>query len=312
MGRILDVFSIARGYEPTLLDLEKWLQLRVLARTDAYLPAIERKGKQKSDAPPEDKRSLPTGRPKKDTPGKQPEKKAPPSKEPEKKQKSKCQYCGDQHRIYSCEKYKAISPKERQEFVVKADLCYNCLGRDHAANKCPSKRTCIKDSCGQRHHTSLHDVYVKAPAPPSDDNNEKAEEDKTIGVMTTGVNQVFLQVLPIRVINSKGNSVTAFALLDQGSQCTLIREDLADAAEIQGISENVRIGTIQGPGEVQSVSSTSFTIGSLVNKNTTFQRRKRVHSQVFALQPSRTVIPPFRKRSSTSALERSRNKKCIF
>ena len=86
----------------------------------------------------------------------------------------------------------------------------------------------------------------------------------------TGVNQVFLQVLPIRVINSKGNSVTAFALLDQGSQCTLIREDLADAAEIQGISENVRIGTIQGPGEVQSVSSTSFTIGSLVNKNTTF------------------------------------------
>ena len=79
----------SRGeYEPTLLDLEKWLQLRVLARTDAYLPAIERKGKQKSDAPPEDKRSLPTGRPKRDTPGKQPEKKAPPSKEPEKKQKS--------------------------------------------------------------------------------------------------------------------------------------------------------------------------------------------------------------------------------
>ena len=40
--------------------LEKWLQLRVLARTDAYPPVIECKGKQKPVTPTENKRSLPT------------------------------------------------------------------------------------------------------------------------------------------------------------------------------------------------------------------------------------------------------------
>ena len=59
---------------------------------------------------------------------------------------------------------------------------------------------------------------MKAPAPTSDDNNEVSEEDKSVGVMTTGVNQVFHQILPIRVIKSKGNSETTYALLDQGSQ----------------------------------------------------------------------------------------------
>ena len=261
--------------EPTLLDLEDWLQKRVLARTDAYLPPVERKGKPKPDSPVKEKGSFTTGRPKKKHQG----------KTPQKQQSPKCRYCGEGHRISSCEAYLEKPPSERLEFVQKEQLCQNCLGRDHLAAKCSSKWSCFKDGCVLKHHTSLHDVFVKIPEVSKDPKEEKVD-NKTVGVMTTEVQDVFLQVVPIEVASSNGKSAESYALIDPGSQCTMVCDDLSDSLEVKGFAQRARIGTIHGPGDVQSVKSAPFTFSSIFDKNVKFEV-----DEVFIVKSSNFHLP---------------------
>ncbi|CAI6371425.1 unnamed protein product [Macrosiphum euphorbiae] len=65
----------------------------------------------------------------------------------------RCNHCAGPHRIPNCERFEAMSIKERQDLVEKNRLCFNCLYYGHRVDKCRFPQ-CSK--CGKRHHEKLH------------------------------------------------------------------------------------------------------------------------------------------------------------
>jgi hypothetical protein len=47
-----------------------------------------------------------------------------------------CQACNGDHRLYTCEKFKAMTIAERNDMVYKWKICANCLRSGHFANQC--------------------------------------------------------------------------------------------------------------------------------------------------------------------------------
>lgn len=75
-----------------------------------------------------------------------------------------CDYCGDDHYIVSCPKFRDLTPELRHKAVVAQKLCFNCFGH-HNLNACNSPRTC--KTCGFKHHTMIHVASPKVAAQPS-------------------------------------------------------------------------------------------------------------------------------------------------
>ena len=97
-----------------------------------------------------------------------------------------CSICGDSHYSSRCEKFRSSSLQERRAMARRNGLCYNCLGKNHDAQKCPSKGVC--KTCKGRDHTLLHTekrkntdfnsvIPIKKPyKSPSKDNDQETEK----------------------------------------------------------------------------------------------------------------------------------------
>ena len=96
--------------EPNLTHLDIWLQKRVLALKEAYLPD----GRQGQG-----EKKLTYTVIKKD---------------------KKCQLCDDHHQFWKCSKYTEFSPQKKFEFVKSLKKCFNCFKDGHITNKCTSKK----------------------------------------------------------------------------------------------------------------------------------------------------------------------------
>lgn len=69
--------------------------------------------------------------------------------------KAICLFCKQTtHRIYTCFQFKNLNSNEKSQFVSSNQLCFNCLGNKHNANRCPSSQCCRV--CFKKHHTLLH------------------------------------------------------------------------------------------------------------------------------------------------------------
>lgn len=67
---------------------------------------------------------------------------------------SKCTYCSQNHYICHCKEFTALDVPQRQDFIKKNGICFNCLVKGHSVNACRQSTTCRK--CCRRHHTLLH------------------------------------------------------------------------------------------------------------------------------------------------------------
>ena len=75
----------------------------------------------------------------------------------------KCVYCGVKgkkeqggHLMIDCPKVR--DPNERMQLIRRLGHCSNCLSLQHRFFECPSNKTCF---CGKKHHSSLHEWFVK-------------------------------------------------------------------------------------------------------------------------------------------------------
>jgi len=69
----------------------------------------------------------------------------------------KCYYCGKDHKLTDCKKFKEKKYEERVEFVRSKVLCFKCLGGKHTARECKSRKKCTVAGCtGTLHHALLH------------------------------------------------------------------------------------------------------------------------------------------------------------
>ncbi|XP_066916601.1 uncharacterized protein [Clytia hemisphaerica] len=167
----------------------------------------------------------------------------------------KCWLCSKDHKISKCPKILNASTDDRQKIVREKGLCFNCLSNNHLIKECPSKFTCTKDGCGKKHHTLLHrDTATTTDTPGS---------AKSMQCSTT--NQTFLQIVPVVLSNGK-YSIKTNAVLDSGSDSTLIRADTAEALHLSGKKETLRMSNVLSKETSLQSKRVCFNLESHDNK----------------------------------------------
>ncbi|XP_070167796.1 uncharacterized protein [Polyergus mexicanus] len=136
------------------------------------------------------------------------------ARKPESK-RGRCTMCHEEHYIMFCDAFGAKTASERRKHVEANQLCFNCLGR-HMASEYSSKKTC--SSCGERHHSLLHQAGNAS---------EIARSSLSANRSTRAASAVLLATARVRVADKFGVLHAASALVNQGSEISLVAESLA-------------------------------------------------------------------------------------
>ncbi|UYV60400.1 hypothetical protein LAZ67_1001040 [Cordylochernes scorpioides] len=160
-----------------------------------------------------------------------------------------CMLCKNPHLLAKCHLFQNKSLQERWRFVKDNGLCYNCLRSNHFVYAC--KYTAVCGVCKLKHHTLLHAFSseshdsISLPGPKHAVESSNANRVDSSGrsnvnssarlnsvIQTHSINhsssssQILLSTALIRVNDLYGNSCMARALVDTGSQRTLITDSL--------------------------------------------------------------------------------------
>ena len=101
--------------------------------------------------------------------------------------------------------------------------------------ECKSKFSCSKDSCKKRHHTLIHEDI--------DNQKEESINNNHVTYQKPSKEKTFLQVIPVFASNGETCVQTA-ALLDSGSDATLISESLANKLQLSGIKKDITLTNV--------------------------------------------------------------------
>ena len=111
--------------------------------------------------------------------------------------------------------------------------------------------------CGKAHHTLLHFAEPKQ-------NVNQETVDQNIGVNQNSVPDqgtlctvssaasdscdVFLQVIPVKVISNSGNQITTYGLIDSDSDITMIDPSIVKLLNIEGAPSRLTLTTVNNAG----------------------------------------------------------------
>ena len=196
-----------------------------------------------------------------------------------------CWLCKNNHRLMNCKDFLAKTPAERNNFVSDNKLCFNCLSKGHQLNDCKSDFRCREDNCNRKHHTLLHQE-LKAGDLTINNCNKDRDIDNT----------TYLQIIPVTIHNNT-NSVKTWALLDIGSDATLISEEIADELKLKGKMRYISVSNVMSmenklPSKLVNFSVSSNSHPERVNisnawvvKNLTIQTRRMDTKNIAAKYP---------------------------
>ena len=145
--------------------------------------------------------------------------------------KLSCWLCQKPHKLWQCDEFQKKSIPDRRKLIHEKKCCYNCMSPKHSVKECRSRVSCRH--CKKRHHSSLHD-------PNYANSNDTPEVESNYGKSNF---HTYLQVIPVTVSNG-GESIEVNALLDTGSDTTLIKSSLASRLNLSGKSQTMRISNV--------------------------------------------------------------------
>ena len=184
----------------------------------------------------------------------------------ERRCQSPCHMCKKNHDMDNCKKFLELTVNDRSRYLAKNKLCFGCydpISSNHSAKTC-SKRIICKE-CKNYHPTALHGYqYKKQKSEPGKNDDEKKEETQLSNRCTeiedfsnVSINQetsmVSMCVVPV-IVKHKNSSreVKTFAMLDNCSQGTFVKEDLLKKLKIGGRATSISIKTLNGENTFQS------------------------------------------------------------
>ncbi|XP_062705798.1 uncharacterized protein LOC134287620 [Aedes albopictus] len=148
----------------------------------------------------------------------------------EKSNRKICVACGmEGHRVYDCEQFRSLNVDERIKIVNQNSLCRTCLNQ-HGRWPCRTWQGCGISGCRLRHHTLLHSSsQVTSVAVSTSHLNQKQSTDGPL-----------FRILPVTLCGPNGK-VELFAFIDEGSQLTLLEDDVASKLGISGPCEPLQL-----------------------------------------------------------------------
>ena len=253
---------LEQGRNPTFADLSTFVEIRARVASSMFgrdLACPREQNKPKTQTKPDSKptnsmqkvTTLATSLSDSASSGRSPGKRSEESKQQENEskqteiKKDACPHCEKTgHTVEKCFKFKKLDFKDRHESVRVMGLCFRCLQSGHSARGC--KKTC--GECKGSHHSLLHDSTrerTQAGAPTG--SKEKADTKEHVVASTTvrPKSKASLGTLPL-IVKSQGRQKRIYALVDSGSNTTLLRRDLADALGVSGPVSPYKVNTLTG------------------------------------------------------------------
>ncbi|XP_037870678.2 uncharacterized protein LOC119629338 [Bombyx mori] len=197
------------------------------------------------------------------------------------KTKRNCVLCNNNHKLFTCIKFLNLSITDRIKLVNDYKLCVNCLRPGHSIQDCifgPCQQ------CKRKHNSLLHldehsesssntNVCTTACAPTFSAMHSAAYRADAINNNTDGrssyFNQVLLSTALVELADQNNRYHVARALLDNGSQHSLISEKLAKRLNTNFTQSTVRIA---GVGQHLTHTNKSCVI-SMRSKTSNFNKR---------------------------------------
>ena len=136
----------------------------------------------------------------------------------------------------------------------------------HTARSCPSKFKCKIEGCGALHHTLLHKPESLKETAEEKDKNIELPTVTSSTATSKAPHAVLLRVIPVRVIGER-QVATTYAMLDSGSEITLVDPSLVKQVGAQGHLDKLVVSTVSNENDVQHGYRINLSVESLINEN---------------------------------------------
>ncbi|KAL0829306.1 hypothetical protein ABMA28_004108 [Loxostege sticticalis] len=148
-----------------------------------------------------------------------------------------CLYCKSiAHKLFQCPNFKLASQNKRVEFAIANKICKICLTQHN--RKCKYHFKCAE--CKREHNTLLHGIEPQENASPS----------VSLLSSTSGLNtQVLLPTAQVKLTAKHGKQILARALLDSGSQVSLVTNKIVGRLGLSPVRTNTHIVGITNIGQ---------------------------------------------------------------
>ena len=180
-----------------------------------------------------------------------------------------CPACKSPHDLPSCESFGELTVGDRINLVRSERFCLCCLRPGNGIKLCRSQSECGFADCSAKHHTKLHGA---PPLIPKSNANKQTSSSLSVANSASAFSghcglpsSVLLSVVPVRV-SANGKFVNTKALLDSGSQLTLIREDVARELDLRGQTQDIRFGTFHGFDPIIVTRKVKFLVSARDSK----------------------------------------------
>ncbi|KAE8276983.1 hypothetical protein D5F01_LYC25284 [Larimichthys crocea] len=259
---------------PTLTDLAEWLEYELEVQEDSGKGASyrreepsTRKKENRRDSRPASKPTtilLGTGKAAEPSTPTALSVSAPPVHSLSKKEKGAayCPYCDNgNHYLNNCTNFKQLNREQKEAWIRNNNRCWRC-GRGHQAAKCTLKAPC--KTCNRKHLLVLHEVNeraeVETPETTSAGSCLVNTTSRVLYVDRPTYNcKVLLKINKVTI--RKGNrSLEAYAVLDDGSERTILLHAAAKKLGLKGKPEDLALRTVRQELQVLHGETVSFTI----------------------------------------------------
>ncbi|XDV33330.1 hypothetical protein PO909_003765 [Leuciscus waleckii] len=183
-----------------------------------------------------------------------------------------CPFCDStEHYLSQCKPFAKLTTDQAKDWIRGNNRCWRCARTHHAA-QCDLKKPC--NLCQGKHLRPLHNVNVRS----SQEDTVSAEKscltssspDRFYLDKPVVGTRVMLKVVPVH-IHYEDRTLDTFALLDDGSERTILLPTAAKGLGIQGTPEDLPLHTVRQDIEVLHGSSISFQVSPSHKPQTSYK-----------------------------------------
>lgn len=161
-----------------------------------------------------------------------------------------CPYCSNQeHYLSACTEFAKLSTAEKGAWIKEKSKCWRC-GRGHKPESCTLKKPC--STCNEQHLLVLHEVATKAFT-------VTASSSMVYVSQSSHSSRVMVKVVPVQ-LHSRGKTLDTYAVLDDGSERTILLPAAARHLGLQKEDEVLSLRTIRQDVVKLNGASVSFEV----------------------------------------------------
>ncbi|KAL0151370.1 hypothetical protein M9458_053364 [Cirrhinus mrigala] len=184
-----------------------------------------------------------------------------------------CPFCNaSEHYLSQCTSFAQLTPDKVKTWIRSHNHCCRCA-RSHHAAQCDLKKPC--SLCRGLHLRPLHDVNI-SPSPTEDSATvEKScftssSSDRFYLDKPSVSGRVMLKVVPVH-LSYEDRTLDTFALMDDGSERTILLSAAVEALGIQGVPEDFPLRTVRDDVQVICGHAFAFQISPVYRPQIRYQ-----------------------------------------